>query len=339
MRACLAGVLQVKVPAARMPDSVAKERSEDVIKRIRVAGGVAARSTHQFEAAAQILWTQQSDPGSRVQHCMVSLHHPLGFASEDRTGRVMSWAPADNVCYNEDHTVSDEDPACNSLANYRGANRRLRLTGKASMAAARMATDSQTLGYGIHSIDAAACSEDNVVHRDTKGIFVAPAVEMYDACSTMNFEIVFSGTYDIVYVEGVVTRRVSMAWLHSNGYVVVPMEESFYQSYDTSSAECQFDYGTDKCKNGVHLVMAPQRHNDFLMFSTCSVGTSLAGPASFHPMLSAITNAGLICLERKLRGRSGFDIYGRDNLYLMMMRGNGNVAYGMLRDLLDLRCD
>ena len=70
-----------------------------------------------------------------------------------------------------------------------------------------------------------------------------------------------------------------------------------------------------------------------------SVGSSLTGPASFHPMLSAITNAGLICLERKLRGRSGFDIYGRDNLYLMMMRGNGNVAYGMLCDILDLRCD
>ena len=155
----------------------------------------------------------------------------------------------------------------------------------------------------------------------------------------MNFEIVFSGTYDIVYVEGVVPHRMSMQWLQNNGYVVVPMEECFYQLYDTTSAECKFDYGTDKCKNGVYLVQAPQRRNEFLMFSTCSVGSSLTGPASFHPMLSAITNAGLICLERKLRGRSGFDIYGRDNLYLMMMRGNGNVAYGMLRDILDLRCD
>jgi len=179
-----------------------------------------------------------------------------------------------------------------------------------------MATDSQTLGYGIHSIDAAACSEDNNVQHDTKGIFIAPAAKMYDACSTMtrNNEIVFSGTYDIVYVEGVVTHRVSMAWSRENEYVVVPTEEFFHKSYDTTSAECQFNYGTDKCKHGVHLVMAPQRHNDFLVFSTCSVASSLAGPASFHPMLSAITNAGLICLERKLRGRSGFDIFGPENL-------------------------
>jgi len=329
----------VKVSVARMPDSVVEKRAADVIKRIRVPGGVAARSTHQLEAAAQILRTQKPDPGSKVLHCMVSPHHSLGFASEDRTVRVTSWAPADNLGYNEAHTVSDEDPAGNSLANYLGADGRLRMTGKACKAAASMATDSRTLGYGIHSIDAAACSEHNVVQRDAKGIFVPPAIQMYDACSAMNFEIVFSGTYDIVYVEGVVPHRMSMQWLQNNGYVVVPMEECFYQSYDTTSAECKFDYGTDKCTNGVHLVQAPQRRNDFLMFSTCSVGSSLTGPASFHPMLSAITNAGLICLERKLRGRSGFDICGRDNLYLMMTRGNGNVAYGVLRDILDLRCD
>jgi hypothetical protein len=159
----------------------------------------------------------------------------------------------------------------------------------------------------------------------------------------MNNEIVFSGTYDIVYLEGCDTHRVSLAWLRKNGHVVVPMDsearESFYKSYDTIGAECQFDYGTDQCKNGVHLVLAPQRHNDFLVFSTCSVASSLAGPAAFHPMLSAITNAGLISLERKMRGRSGFDIIGPENLYLLMTRGNGNVAYGVLRDILDLRSD
>ena len=177
------------------------------------------------------------------------------------------------------------------------------------------------------------------MQRDTKGIFIAPAANMYEACSTMNNEIVLTGTYDTVYLEGVVTHRVSMAWLRANGYVVVPMEESFYKSYDTTSAECQFDYGTDKCKNGIYLVMAPQRHNDFLIFSTCSVASSLAGPVSFHPMLSAITNAGLVALERKMRGLSGFDILGPENLYLLMARGNGNVAYGLLRDILDLRSD
>jgi len=38
-------------------------------------------------------------------------------------------------------------------------------------------------------------------------------------------------------------------------------------------------------------------------------------------------------------GCSGFDIYGPDNLYLLMTRGNGNVAYGVLRDILGLRSD
>jgi len=40
-----------------------------------------------------------------------------------------------------------------------------------------------------------------------------------------------------------------------------------------------------------------------------------------------------------MRGRSGFDIIGPENLYLLMTRGNGNVAYGVLRDILDLRSD
>jgi len=213
------------------------------------------------------------------------------------------------------------------------------LTGRATKAAARMATDSPTLEYGIHSINAMAYSENNCVQRDTRGIFIAPAVNMYEACSTMNNEIVFSGTYDIVYLEGSDTHRVSMAWLRKSGYAVVPMDDTLYKSYGTTGAECQFDYGTAQCKNGVQLVMAPQRHNDFLVFSTCSVASSLAGPAAFHPMLLAITNAGLIFLERKMRGRSGFDIIGPENLYLLTTCGNGNVAYGVLRNILDLRSD
>ena len=55
--------------------------------------------------------------------------------------------------------------------------------------------------------------------------------------------------------------------------------------------------------------------------------------------MSAITNVGLVALERKMRGLSGFDILGPENLYLLMTRGNGNVAYGVLRDILDLRSD
>jgi len=332
-------VRKVKVSATQMLASLVEARLEEVKARLLVPGGVAARSSDQSDEAAQILQTLKSDPESPVQHCLASPHHSLRFDSADRTCRLMSWAPADNIRYNEAPAVSDEGSASNSLANYVGAHGRTRLTGRATKAAASMATDSPTLGYGIHSIDAAACSEDDCVQRDTKGIFISPAAKMYEACSTLNNEIVFSGTYDIVYLEGSVTHRVSMAWLHENGYVVVRMEESLYKSYDTTGAECQFDYGTDQCKNGVHLVMAPQRHNDFLVFSTCSVASSLASPPSFHLMLSAITNAGLISLERKMRGRSGFDIIGPENLYLLMTRGNGNVAFGVLRDMLDLRSD
>ena len=42
-----------------------------------------------------------------------------------------------------------------------------------------------------------------------------------------------------------------------------------------------------------------------------------------------------------MKGRSGFDIIaiGPENIYLLMTRGNGNVAYGVLRDVLDLRSD
>ena len=149
-------MLQVKVPATQMLDSLVKERLEDVKKHILVPGGVAARSADQIDAAAQILRTLQSDPESPVQYCLASSHHSLGFDSAYRTCRLTSWAPADNIGYNEAPAVSDEGPASNSLANYRDADGRTRLTGRASKAAASMATDQQTLGYGIHSIDAAA---------------------------------------------------------------------------------------------------------------------------------------------------------------------------------------
>ena len=92
-----------------------------------------------------------------------------------------------------------------------GAHGRLRLTGRATLAAAKMETDSPTLHYGIHAI------EDTFVRRNARGIFVAPAAKMYKACSTMNNKIVFSGTYDIVYLEGSDTHRVSMAYLRKNG--------------------------------------------------------------------------------------------------------------------------
>jgi len=160
---------------------------------------------------------------------------------------------------------------------------------------------------------------------------------MYEACSTMNNKIMFSGTYDIVYLEGSNTHRVSMAWLRKNGYAVVLMDEAFNTSYETTSSECQFDYGTNKCKNEVCLVMAPERENDFLVFSTCSMASSLAGPAAFRLVLSAITNGGLASLERKLRGLSGIDIIGPGNLYMLLMCGTGNVESRVLRDILDSR--
>jgi len=67
------------------------------------------------------------------------------------------------------------------------------------------------------------------------------------------------------------------------------------------------------------------------------VASSLAGPAAFHLVLSAIINGGLASLERKMRGLSGIDIIGPENLYLLIMRGTGNVAHGVLRVILDLR--
>jgi len=83
--------------------------------------------------------------------------------------------------------------------------------------------------------------------------------------------------------------------------------------------------------------MAPEPENHFLVFSTCSVASSLVGPAAFHLVLSAITNEGLASLEQKMRGLSGIDIIGPGNLYMLMMRGTDNVESGGLRDILDLR--
>jgi len=55
--------------------------------------------------------------------------------------------------------------------------------------------------------------------------------------------------------------------------------------------------------------------------------------------MTLVTHCVSVTIERKMRGRSGFDIIGPENLYLLMTRGNGNVAYGVLRDILDLRSD
>ena len=127
------------------------------------------------------------------------------------------------------------------------------------------------------------------------------------------------------------------AAVRQNKYKVVPMEEQFYKSFGTSAAECKFDCGTSDCKNGVYLVMAPDQSNDFFIFSTCSVGSSLAGPAAFFPAMSALTNGGLVSLERKMRGFDGIDITGPGNLFILMIRGADNLAYNILRDILDLR--
>ena len=77
--------------------------------------------------------------------------------------------------------MPDERPAYDSFSYYVGAHGRLRLTGRATLAAAKMETDSPTLHYGIHAIDAAARSEDTFVRRNARGIFVAPAAKMYKA--------------------------------------------------------------------------------------------------------------------------------------------------------------
>jgi len=98
-----AAVPKVKVPATRMLASLVQERFEDVKTRILVPSGVAARSSDQIDEAAQILRTLKSD----VQHCLASPHHSFRFDSEDRTCRVTSWAPADNIRYNEPPAVSE----------------------------------------------------------------------------------------------------------------------------------------------------------------------------------------------------------------------------------------
>jgi len=92
----------------------------------------------------------KSNDMSSVQNCLTSPHHALRFLSAYRTCRLTSWAPIDNAGCNETPAVPDERPAYDSLANYVGTHGRLRLTGRATLAAAKMATDSPTLHYGIH---------------------------------------------------------------------------------------------------------------------------------------------------------------------------------------------
>ena len=129
----------------------------------------------------------------------------------------------------------------------------MRLTGRATLAVLEMATDSPPLKHGIHAIDAAAYSMDHIVRCSTNGIYVAPKANMYDACSDLNNKIMFSGKYDILYLERAVTHQVLMALMHKNKYFVVLIDGHFY-SYYTSVSKCKFDFGTSDCKNGLYYV-------------------------------------------------------------------------------------
>ena len=173
------------------------------------------------------------------------------------------------------------------------------------------------------------------MRRCAKGIYEAPKANMYQACQNMNNTIMLSRTYDIVYVEGAVNNQVSMEWLRQNQYKVVLMEEQFYKSFDTSAAECKFDCCTSNCKNGVN----PDPSNVFFISSTCSMGSSLAGQDAFFSAILALTNGGLVSLERKMRGFDSINITGPGNLVIRMMQDADNLAYNIRRDNLDLRCN
>jgi len=87
------------------------------------------------------------------------------------------------------------------------------MTGRVTLAAAEMASESHPLRHGIRAINAAVCSEDDTVRRCAKGIYEAPKANMYQVCQNMNNTVMFSSTYDIVYIEGTVNNQVSMEWL------------------------------------------------------------------------------------------------------------------------------
>jgi len=53
----------------------------------------------------------------------------------------------------------------------------------------------------------------------------------------------------------------------------------------------------------------------------------------------ALTNGGLVSLERKMRGFDSINITGPGNLVIRMMRDADNLAYNIRRDNLDLRCN
>jgi len=124
---------------------------------------------------------------------------------------MTSWTPIDNTECGELPSTPDLRPSYNSLFNYVGIDKQLRMTRRVMLAAAEMSSESHPFSH-----DTAACSEDDTVRRCAIGIYETPKANMYQACQDMNNTIMFSGTYNIVYVEGTVNNRVSMAWPHQN---------------------------------------------------------------------------------------------------------------------------